>query len=370
MLFVSEPNLGPDEKAAVAEVIASNWITMGDRVRQFEMEFASHHNVGDAVAVSSCTAGLHLALQALGIGPGDEVLVPSLSFVATANAVLYTGARPIFVDVESIDVPLMSCTHAAAKVTDRTKAAVVMHYAGYLANRDAWKDFAGAHGLFLVEDSAHAVGHGRTGLFGDAAVFSFYGNKNMTTGEGGMIVASDPSILKSARQARGHGMTTDTMTRLRERPASYDVTMLGQNYRMNELSAAIGSVQLRKLAGWNDRRQTLTAHYRGVLGVFCPDVSVPFSAEWPSAHHILPVLLPEDADRTKIMDSLRQEGIQTSMHYPAIHLTSLYRGMYPGVSLPLTEAFSRRELTLPLHPKMNTEQVETVVRVLAQALAD
>lgn len=370
MLLVSEPSLGPEEQAAVSDVIASNWITMGDRVRRFELDFAEHHGLGDAVAVNSCTAGLHLALQALGVGPGDEVLVPSLSFVATANAVLYTGARPIFVDVESANVPLMSCADAATRVTARTRAVVVMHYAGYLADGGAWKDFAGTHGLLLVEDSAHAVGRDRTGLFGDAAVFSFYGNKNMTTGEGGMILASDPATLQKTRQARGHGMTADTITRLRERPASYDVTMLGHNYRMTELNAAIGIVQLKKLSGWNDTREALTAHYRTVLDAACPDVIVPFDTGWVSAHHIMPVVLPERADRMRIVNALRDSGIQTSMHYPAIHLTSYYRALYPGLTLPQTEFFSERELTLPLHPKMTADDVEAVSRTLARTLSD
>lgn len=370
MLLVSEPNLGAEEQEALSAVIASNWITMGDRVRVFEKAFAAEHGVADAVAVNSCTAGLHLALHAMGVGPGHEVLVPSMSFVATSNAVLYTGARPIFVDIESSRVPLMSPLDAARRATGRTKAIIIMHYAGYLAERSAWTDFAGSRGLLLIEDSAHAVGRSRTALFGDAAVFSFYGNKNMTTGEGGMIVANDPVVLERARQARSHGMTSDTITRLRGRPASYDVTMLGYNYRMDELSAAIGAIQLKKLSEWNDKREALTQCYRQVLTEHCPDVSVPFAPGWPSAHHILPVVLAERADRQQVMNRLRDAGIQTSMHYPAIHLLSFYHQMYPGLSLPETEAFALRELTLPLHPKMNFAQVEEVGRALSRALAN
>jgi len=369
VLLVSEPNLTNDEQTALAAVIASNWITMGDRVRAFEKAFAEHHGVADAVAVNSCTAGLHLVLQTMGIGPGDEVLVPSMSFVATSNAVLYTGATPVFVDIESLSVPLMSCADAATKVTRRTKAIILMHYAGYLAERTAWTDFAGAHRLLIIEDSAHAVGRDRTGLFGDTAVFSFYGNKNMTTGEGGMIVARDPSVLDRARQARSHGMTSDTITRLRGRPASYDVTMLGFNYRMDELSAAIGLVQLEKLSTWNDKREALTNMYRDVLYARCPEVAVPFSSQWTSAHHIFPVVLPTHADREQVMNRLRDDGVQTSIHYPAIHLLSMYRKMYPNILLPQTEEFTLRELTLPLHPKMNQPQVEYVGQALERALA-
>ena len=165
MLLVAEPSLGEDEKAALAEVVDSGWITMGDRVRSFERAFADEHHAADAVAVSSCTAGLHLAMQALEIGPGDEVLVPSLTFLATVNSVLYAGATPVFIDVESLDEPLISCADAAAKCTARTKAVVVMHYAGYLADGDVWRDFANTRGLHLIEDAAHAAGLDRPSVF-------------------------------------------------------------------------------------------------------------------------------------------------------------------------------------------------------------
>jgi dTDP-4-amino-4,6-dideoxygalactose transaminase len=243
-----------------------------------------------------------------------------------------------------------------------------MHYAGYLARQSEWLDFVGSHRLKLVEDSAHAVGRGRTGLFGDAAVFSFYGNKNMTTGEGGMVVAQDPSVLATARQARGHGMTSDTITRLHARPSSYDVTMLGHNYRMTEMAAAIGLVQLGKLTRWNEKREALARTYRIMLEAASPDVVVPFSVSWSSAHHIMPVILPVHADRQQVANRLRDAGIQTSMHYPAIHTLSLYRQTDPNLSLPATEEFAARELTLPLHPKMGDEDVALVVQALTKAL--
>src|SRR6266566_5590208 len=166
MLLVSEPVLGMDEKAALAAVIDRGWVTMGDRVREFEQAFARLHDADDSIAVSSCTAALHLILHTLGIGPGDEVLVPSLTFVATANSVLYAGATPVFVDIESLDVPLMSLADAAAKCSDKTKAVIVMHYAGYLIDGDAWRDFAKSRHLLLIEDAAHAAGLDRAGTFG------------------------------------------------------------------------------------------------------------------------------------------------------------------------------------------------------------
>lgn len=369
MLLVAEPCLGAQEKSALADVIDTGWITMGDCVRSFELAFAHKHDVADAVAVSSGTAALHLALLALGIGPGDEVLVPSLTFVATANSVLYTGATPVFVDIDSPDVPLFSCSDAAAKCTAKTKAMIVMHYGGYLAERDSCQAFASSHGLLLIEDAAHAAGADRKGIFGDTAIFSFFGNKNMTTAEGGMVIAADREVLARVRQLRSHGMTRTALPRDRGHSSSYDVTMLGYNYRMDELRAAIGLAQLKRLEAWNDRRGDLTRAYRRLLAGHCPAVTVPFSQPRVSAFHILPVLLPEQTDRQSVVEDLAEAGIQTSMHYPPAHLFSLYRENGPVAQLPRTEDFARRELTLPLHPKLDLGQVEHVARTLAASLA-
>ena len=187
---------GREEEATLAEVIRSGWITMGQRVRSFEEAFALAHAKPDAVAVNSCTAALHLILAALGIGPGDEVLVPSLTFVATPNSVVYTGAEPVFVDIEGLDTPFLSLADAASKCTTRTKAVIVVHFAGYLVNSEVWRQFASERGLHLIEDAAHAAGVRDAGSIGEAAAFSFYGNKNMTTAEGGAVTASDPEILE------------------------------------------------------------------------------------------------------------------------------------------------------------------------------
>jgi dTDP-4-amino-4,6-dideoxygalactose transaminase len=373
MLLVAEPILGPEEKAALSDVVDCGWITMGDRVRAFEQAFAEEHGAADAVAVSSCTAALHLILQALGVGPGDEVLVPSLSFVATANCVLYAGATPVFVDIEALDWPLMSRADAAAKCTAKTKAVIVMHYAGYVADRDAWREFATSRGLLLIEDAAHAAGAADAGRFGHAAAFSFYGNKNMTTAEGGMVTARDEEMLDKIRQMRSHGMTSGTFQRFSNRTVGYDVTMLGYNYRMDELRAAVGLAQLKNLARWNEKRRKLTQLYMQSLKEHCPNVCLPFakwraSAEPSSSHHIMPIVLPEDLDQQCVIDHLRDVGIQTSNHYPPIHRLSFYRSRLPSLSLPRTEQFARRELTIPLHPKMEELQVENVVAALANAV--
>jgi dTDP-4-amino-4,6-dideoxygalactose transaminase len=368
MLLVSEPILGAEEKSALAAVIESGWVTMGDRVQEFEQAFARLHEAEDSIAVGSCTAALHLILHALGIGPGDEVLVPSLTFVATANSVLYVGARPVFVDIESPAAPLMSLEEAEAKCTARTKAVIIVHFAGYLAHRDAWQSFARRKGLLLIEDAAHAPGLPAAGTFGEAAAFSFYGNKNMTTAEGGAVIARSRSLREAIRRARSHGMTSGTRQRLDSRSPDYDVTMLGFNYRMDELRAAVGLVQLKRLPEWNDIRRSLSLRYRQLIARHCPSVMVPFADPWPSAHHLMPVVLPTAISRQAVIDRLRKRGIQTTVHYPPVHRLTFYQNLYPDVHLPRTDEFSRRELTLPLHPRMTPETVDLVVNSLAAAL--
>ena len=368
MLLVSSAIVGELEKSALSAVIDSGWLTMGERVRAFEDAFATIHAAHDCVAVNSCTAALHLILYALGIGPNDEVLVPSLTFVATANSVLYVGAKPVFTDIELAEIPLMSIADAEARCTPNTKAVILVHFAGYLANREAWQDLARRKGLYLIEDAAHAPGLKEVGTFGDAAAFSFYGNKNMTTAEGGAVIARDPALLQKVRQARGHGMTSGTHQRLNSRTPSYDVTMLGFNYRLDELRAAIGLVQLGNLLKWNEIRRDLNGHYRRLIAKHCPQVTVPFSQTWTSAHHILPVLLPGHVNRQNVIDHLRANDIQTTIHYPPVHSLTLYRKMYPGIILSKTEGFAGRELTLPLHPLMTAATVEHVVAALEGSL--
>jgi dTDP-4-amino-4,6-dideoxygalactose transaminase len=369
MLMVSAPIVGLPEKEALAEVIDSAWLTMGPRVEAFEQTFAKLHGAEDCVAVSSCTAALHLILHALDIGPGDEVLVPALTFVATVNSVLYVNATAVFVDIESLDVPLMSIEEAEARCTPRTKAVILVHFAGYLADREAWQAFADRRGLALIEDAAHAPGVKEVGTYGVAAAFSFYGNKNMTTAEGGAVLSRDPELLNRVRLARGHGMSSGTHQRLNSRTPTYDVTMLGFNYRLDEMRAAIGLVQLRSLQTWNKRRRHLVKEYRLQIARCCPGLVVPFSEPRLSACHIMPVLLPEAVERQSVIDHMRSQGIQTTIHYPPVHRLTYYRDRFPDVQLPTTEAFCQRELTIPLHPDIPIGSVEAVVTALAEAVS-
>ncbi len=362
------PQLGEEEKRVLCEVIDSGWLTMGDRVAAFERAFADLHGVKSAVAVNSCTAALHLSLGALNIGPGDEVIVPSLTFVATVNAVLYVGATPVFVDIQELEMPHISLDDSKAKCTPRTKAVIVMHYGGYPVDLVAWRSFCDEKGLSLIEDAAHAPAVGSVGRWSDASAFSFFSNKNVSTAEGGMVLSRNPSVLECIRYLRSHGMTTDTLTRHRGHAYSYDVTMLGYNYRIDELRAAMGLVQLARLREWNKRRCELSNYYRHLLAYHLPEVVVPFDQKHETAAHLMSVLLPIGMDRQRIMDYLRRDGIQTSIHYPPIHHFSYYLEQFPGVILPKTEEFCDRELTLPLHPSLTEDDVNRVVESLGKAI--
>ncbi len=369
-ISLADPILGDTEKKALAEVIDSGWITMGERVQAFEKAFARMHGADNAVAVSSCTAGLHLSLEALGIGPGDEVLVPALTFVATTNAILYSGATPIFVDIEREDLPLISLEDADVKCTPKTRAAIVMHYGGYTVDLAGWRAFADRRGLKLIEDASHSPGVGQVGRLSDAAAFSFFSNKNMTTCEGGMVLASETSVLDRVRLMRSHGMSSVTLDRHRGHAYSYDVTLRGYNYRMDELRAAMGLVQLERLEGWNRRRKELSDHYLDVISDRLSVVKTPFEKRHETSAHLMPIILPEEVDRHKVMDVLRQNGVQSSIHYPPVHRFSFYQELFPNVSLPKTEHFAARELTLPLHPGLNESDVERVVSILQIAISN
>lgn len=363
-VFLSDPVLTEDEIEAVGSAIRSGWITMGDRVAQFEGEFAREHNSDQAIAVASCTAGLHLILTAFGITNNDEVLVPSLTFVATANAVRYTGGVPILVDIESLKRPHMDLLDAQRKITSRTKAVVVVHYGGWVCDTEKWRKLADDHGLLLIEDAAHAPGHELSGKHGDATAFSFYGNKNMTTAEGGMVIVHDPDVRECLRRLRSHGMTSLTLDRRAGHAYSYDVTDLGFNYRMDELRASMGVVQLRKLRKWNDFRRSLLRRYRELVVDHSDKIAIPFSEDDETTAHLCPVLLWPDSDREKIMQLLRRRGIHSSIHYPPVHKFSYYVKTLGNQSLPITEEFSSREISLPIHPAMDMDDVAYVVEEL------
>ena len=372
---LSDVKFGIEEINAVTAVLESGWLTMGEITQQFEEEFKVYAGAKHAFAVSNATVALHMACAALDLKPGDEVIVPSLTFVATANAVRYTGATPIFADITSENDLTISLDSIKNAFTPRTRAVIVMHYAGYACDMPAILAWAKEHNLPVIEDAAHAVGSylddKHLGTLGLAGCFSFFSNKNLSTGEGGMIVTDDDALAEKFSLLRSHGMTSLTWDRHEGHAWSYNVVALGYNYRIDEIHSAIGREQLRKLDGNNARRREITALYRERLAVLCPELGVPFAGHpCISAHHIMPVILPEGASRLQFMEAMKAHGIQTSIHYPPIHTFTDFRSQPPGpASLDLTEAIARREVTLPLYPLMTDAQVELVVNAVADALA-
>jgi dTDP-4-amino-4,6-dideoxygalactose transaminase len=371
---LSDLDFGPEEQEAVHNVLASKWLSMGEVTEAFERHFAAFLGVPYAVAVSSGTAALHLALAALGIGVGDEVIVPSLTFVASVNAVLYVGATPVFVDITSPQDFSIAPQAIERAITPATKAVMVVHYGGYPADMAAIATAIAGRDIAVVEDAAHAPGaqlDGRTlGSFGDTGCFSFFANKNMTTGEGGMLITSRQDVYERVRRLRSHGMTTVTWDRHRGHASSYDVVDLGFNYRTAEINAALGLAQLRKLPANTQRRRALTEQYHRLLRDI-PGVTIPFQTHRGTpAYHLLPVLLESATVRTQVMQHLALRGIQTSIHYPPIHQFSFYKKLYQisPVSLSKTEAVGSCQMTLPLYADMTENQVDYVCTSVADAL--
>ncbi|MFZ5882111.1 MAG: DegT/DnrJ/EryC1/StrS family aminotransferase [Chloroflexota bacterium] len=364
------------EEAAVLDVLRSRWLTMGGVTQAFEQEFAASVGARHAIAVSNATAALHLACLACGLGPGDEVIVPSLSFVATANAVRYVGATPVFADITSEDDLTLSVESIRRCLTPRTRAIIVMHYGGYACDMNSILGMAKEHGLSVIEDAAHADGSsldGRSlGVWGAVGCYSFFSNKNMTTGEGGMLVTNDDTLAESLRTLRSHGMTSLTWERHKGHAWSYDVTAVGYNFRIDEIRSAIGRVQLAKLDQFNARRAQVVDWYHEYLQELAPALHIPFqSHRGQSCHHIFPVLLPAGSDRPAFMEAMKAQKIQTSIHYPPIHTFGAYKDLFPmDGGLPVTEAVSRREVTLPLYPGLTQDEILFVAQAVQRALHD
>ena len=371
---LADIDFGPEEEAAVLQVVRSKWLTMGELTQAFESEFAAFVGARHALAVTNCTAALHMACLALGLGPGDEVILPSLTFVASANAVRYTGAQPVFADVVNEHDLNISPPAIEKCISPRTRAILVVHYGGYPCDMPAILALAQKHNLGVIEDAAHAIGASldgkHAGTWGSIGCFSFFSNKNMTTGEGGMLVTNDEALAEKLRLLRSHGMTTLTWDRHRGRANSYDVVALGYNYRIDELRSALGRVQLKRLEANNQRRRELTDLYRESLRGL--DLLVPFEAyRGLTAAHLLPVLLPRGVARPVFMEGMKARGIQTSVHFPPVHRFSAYqddRACTPG-PLTVTEEVTAREVSLPLYPLLTDAEVKLVTRAVREALA-
>jgi perosamine synthetase len=365
------PWLGEAEAKAAAEAVASGWVAQGPRVQRFEEAFAAAIGVPHAVAVSSCTTALHLGMIAAGIGPGDEVIVPSLSFIATANAVRYVGAQPVFADVDLSTQNLTPQT-VEPHLTGRTRAVILVDQAGIPADLDAVRALCDPLGITVVEDAACAAGstyHGRPAGAGAAlSAFSFHPRKLLTTGEGGMLVTPDGSTAARLRRLREHGMDVSAADRHRsQQPVIEHYTEVGFNYRMTDIQAAIGLVQLRKLPEMVARRRALARRYQEMLsGV--PGLRTAADPPWGETNYqSFWVLLPESfpVSRDDLMRLFAEAGISVRRGIMAAHLEPAYPGT--KTRLPVTERLTKHSLILPLFHDMTRSQQDQVVSVLTSA---
>jgi dTDP-4-amino-4,6-dideoxygalactose transaminase len=358
--------IGEREIAAVADVLRSGWLTMGPHTEAFERAFSRHLGARHAIATSSGTAALHLAYLAAGIGPGDEVVVPAITFVAGAAAARYCGAEPVLADVIGQHDLGLDPEDAEARITDRTRAVCAVHYAGYPAPLEQLRGLCEERGLALIEDSAH---NPLLPPQGTAGCFSFFSNKVLSCGEGGLLATDDDRVAETARSLRSHAMTSGTWDRHRGHSASYDVVGLGFNYRMDEPRAALLSARLPGLDEDVARRRSLVHRYRKLLaGV--PGVTLPYRDEEVEASscYVMPVMV----DRPELRDPLRsfmldERGVQTSVLYPAVHEFTAYADP-SRPPLPRSELAARTELTIPLYPHMTEADQDRVVAALADGL--
>ncbi len=365
-------NFGEEEIKAVTDTIRSRWISTGPRCEELENLFVSMLNVKYAVSLSNCTDALHLACLVCGIGPGDEVLCPSLTFAASVNCIRYVGATPVFCDIVGPDHINIDPVDIEKKITERTKAIIVVHMAGFPAKMDEIMAIAKRHDLKVIEDACHGplseYKGKKLGTIGDVATYSFFSNKNISTGEGGMLVTNNEDYAAKARLLRSHGMTTMSYQRAKGHATSYDINELGYNFRMDDIRASIGCVQMRKLPQDLEKRVRVRAKYLEVLSGI-DGIIVPFAdnKEFVS-NYIMPVVLKESdsAKRDRVRNYLHSAGIQTSVHYPAIHQFSIYKGY--GAVLPETEYVTDNEITLPMYAALTDEQISYIGEKLEEAL--
>jgi perosamine synthetase len=353
---IARPQMGEEEKQRVWEAMASGSLAQGPRVRELERDFAAFIGAGHAVATSSGTTALHLALLGYGIGPGDEVVTVPFTFIASANSVLYTGARPVFVDIDerdfTIDVDLVE-----AAITDRTKAIMPVSLYGQPADMPAITAIAERHGLAVVEDACQAHGAGidgrKSGTWG-AGTFSFYPTKNMTTGEGGMLTTDDGELAERVRLLREHGMKV-----------RYHHEVVGYNFRMTDIAAAIGLAQLPKLPEFNARRQAIAARYDAELrGVVTPTVR-------PGVTHVYHQYTIRVRERDAFAEQLKERGVGSAIYYPIpVHRQKSFVALGFGTGrFPVTERLTEQVLSIPVHPSLTDEEVATVIGAVNEAAA-
>ena len=366
-------NFDEEEEKNVVNVLKSRWISSGPRCEELENIFAEMLDAKYAVPVSSCTAALHLAVLCAGIRQGDEVILPSLTFVATANAVRYAGGIPVFCEITSKSNLTVDVNEVEKLVTPKTRAIIVMHYAGFACDMDSINLIAQKYNLRVIEDACHGplsqYGSSKLGTLGDVGCFSFFSNKNISTGEGGMLVTNNKSFYEKARLLRSHGMTTMSYERAKGHSTQYDVIDLGYNYRLDDIRAAIGIAQMKKLKPDIEKRNTLRQMYIKNLKTE-EKLIIPFEDyNYISASYIFPVVLKngDSQKRDFIRNYLAAKGIQTSVHYPPVHRFKIYQEYVTG-PLEKTEYVSDCEFTLPMYGALTEKQILYICSVLHEAL--
>jgi dTDP-4-amino-4,6-dideoxygalactose transaminase len=369
---LSPPQILDEELAEVIETYRSGWLTMGPRTAELEGAFREYARVPEAVAVSSCTAALHLACLTAGLGSGDTAVVPSLTFAATANAVAYTGAKPRFAEIRDLEQPWLSVEAVEEALDPSTKAIVNVAYGGHFGETEALAELAERRGIVLLEDAAHASGSwsgGRhAGTIGLAGALSFSASKTLGIGEGGMLLTGSPDVAERARTLRWHGISKSSWERHRSDKPQYQLDGIGFNYRLDDPRAALARARLRRLDSDNRNRAAIDAAYREA---FSDEDRLTPTAPPPTdelaSHCMFTAVLEDGIDRDSFRAHLAQRGVQTSLHFPPLHQTGLHCG--PDLSLPVTEAYARRSVSLPIFSHMKPWQQELVVEATREALA-
>jgi dTDP-4-amino-4,6-dideoxygalactose transaminase len=369
---LASPRLLESELQEAMEAYRSGWLCMGPRTAELEQSMCAYTGAGHAIAVSSCSAALHIACLAAGLGPGDTAIVPSLAFAATVNAIACTGATPRFVEIAAVERPWLSVEAAEAALEPSTKAIMAMSYGGHPGEVAALAELAERHGLALIEDAAHASGSwqdGRhVGTFGLAGALSFSASKNLGIGEGGMLLTDDAEVARRARSLRWHGISASTWGRRRGAAPEYTVEDVGLNYRIDDPRAALVNARLRRLDEDNRRRADVAAAYRAAFaGAEGLAPIAPPPADERASHCVFAIVLDDGADRAHFREQLSARGVETSIHFPPLHSSSAYDA--PTAALPLTEAFAERAVSLPIFPHMEEWQVGLVIDATLEAAA-
>jgi UDP-4-amino-4-deoxy-L-arabinose-oxoglutarate aminotransferase len=371
-LPLNRPSIGETEIAAVTDCLKSQWITTGPRCKTFEERFQELTGARYAVSLSSATAGMHIVLSAIGIGPGDEVITPSLTFASTVNMIALSGARPVFADID-YDTLNINVADIESRITPRTKAIIPVHFAGAPADMDPILEIADRHGLIVIEDAAHAIGTRYRGIhagsFGRIAIFSFHPIKNITTGEGGLITHNDEQLEKKLRLLRFHGIERDAWKRYgKGGNPSFDIEEPGWKYNLTDMQAALGIAQMDRLDEFNRRRAELVALYReGLKGV--AGLDLPGDPSYPHDHsHHLFVVKILDMERGRFMERLSDYNIGYGLHFPVCHQLKYVQERFGVAKLPETERAADRILSLPLFPDMTDSDVAYVCDAVREIL--